>query len=233
MVRKIIFGLLMTLLALSLIGCGEDDSNKNDGTKDDNKPPANSAKAPATPADESILGVAEYSIFGESEHDAGMSAADKEKFYLQVVMSSAENFRKLYFSDENAEILALKYFAHLKDEMKISTKIIDANPEQPIVEVSATPIDSAAIQDYMANSEALAEIQSLLQQLTASGVNLEDLRADENFQTQATEIMERYIAGIPVSAEGVKTLQIKCNDADGHWVPEDPAALRNFLTGQQ
>lgn len=228
MAKRIIFGLLTALLALALVGCGGGD-DKPAG----NEKPAASSNAPATPPEEAILGIAEFSIFGNSEHDTGMSDSDKQKIHDQVVSPSIEGFKGLYFNDENAEILAERYFAHLKDNMQISTKIIDNDPAHPIVEVSATPLDAALVQEYMATSEALAEVQGALQQLTEAGIELETLRENEEFQTQAMAYMEQYVDGIPLSAEGVKTFEVKCKLENGVWVPEDPAALAKFLTSQK
>lgn len=240
MLKKIVFGLLTALLALSLVGCG--GGNDKDGNKDgdSSKKEETASNASLYPADEAVLYFAKAGTFVDMDscEALGMTDTEIEGIYNKIIAPSVAGFKGLNLNDENAEALTDRYFAYLDENMNISTQIIKDDPEHPVVQITATPLDPALIKEYMATCEPLQTVQLGIQQLTQSGLTADAMRNDEDFQRNVMSYMEQYIDGIPLSAEGPQTFEVKCkletnSNGDKIWMPEDPEGIAKFLTGQQ
>ena len=81
MIKKIIFGLLMALLALNLIGCGGDSSGSSEKKTETAKPEFS--------ADKAILGYAQIYAYGVADDDAakatGLSTKEIEEAQVQII----------------------------------------------------------------------------------------------------------------------------------------------------
>ena len=229
MLRKVLFGLLTALLALSLVGCG---GNKGgDAGKKDDK--AAEVKVEGT-ADKAVLAYAQLYAYGviedENQAAAGMTDADIEKVQEQIITPLVDAFKGYPLSDESVATMTAQYIEKLHTAMAMKATVKKEDAEHPVVELTATTINQEGAAKV---AESNADLVALG---TAYGVTEEQLKESPDFQQFALESIDKFINEFPLNAES--TLEVTCNVVEGsdgkmYYAPADPEAVAKFVTGQK
>ena len=215
MLRKILICAFMSVTLL-IAACGEE-------------------KVVGTP-DKAILAYCETITMGESPdlEAAGFSADDNKNLRKVAINVFAETFGGIVpLNEESTDELAKIFYANSKAKMTFQTKIKTEYRDQPVVELTTTPLDIAKPSGAL-NDEFIALI-GMVGKLKSDGATDEQLKENPEVQKLAVTAFGKYLAEIPVQAE--KTFEVTCKKvkgADGkvHWAPSDGNALMNFITGK-
>lgn len=231
MLKKIVFGLLTALLALSLVGCGGGDDKKG---SDDS---AKKAAVPEYSADKAVLAYAELSALGLSENSVATGLSEKDLKTIEDNWDEMmfDSFKKFPLSDESAKEMSIKFYGRMASDMEISATLKKDDPEHPVVELKAKPIDQKAAAKFATESEDIQAIGYALNELQAQGITEDDLRANEEFQSKLVEVLESYVNQIPLKDE--MTLEVTCEmlkgeDGKMYWAPVDTMEVTKFVMGQ-
>ena len=236
MFKKILFGALTILLALSLVGCGDektDDAKKNPKAEE-------KVSAPAGNADKAVLAYAQLYAYGVIEDEnmtaAGLTDKDVEKIQDQVIKPLVESFKQYPLSDESVAEMTAQYVAklHMAMEMKAAVKKDDAT--NPVVELKATTINQAGAMEVAANNESLIELGAAYGELQAQGMTEDQLKENAEFQQFALERINAFIDEFPLNPES--SIDVICEAAEGsdgkiYWAPKNPEEIAKFVTGQK
>lgn len=236
MFRKVLFGALTLLLALSLVGCG--------GKKDDAKTDAPAEqKAEATvegAPDKAVLAYAQLYAYGviedENQAAAGMQQADIDKVQEQVLSPIVDAFKMYPLSEESVADMTGKYVEKLHMAMDMKTTVKKDDKEHPVVELTATTINQEGAAKVAEENADLVALGTAYGELKANGLSDEDLKTSEDFQKFAMESIDNYINEFPLNETA--TLEVTCKAVEGsdgkmYWAPEDPTAVAKFVTGQK
>lgn len=236
MLKKILFGALTILLALSLVGCG--------GKKD-----AKPAEAPAEQKDEvavegapdkAVLAYAQLYAFGviedENQKAAGLTDADVEKVQDQVLAPIVDAFKMYPLSDESVAEMTGKYVEKLHLAMDIKATVKTEDKEHPVVELTATTINKEGAAKVAESNADLVALATAYDELKANGLTDDDLKASTDFQAFALESIDNYINEFPLNETA--TLEVTCDAVKGsdgkmYWAPQKPEAVAKFVTGQK
>lgn len=236
MFRKVLFGALTLLLALSLVGCG--------GKKDDAKADAPAeqkaeVKVEGAP-DKAVLAYAQLYAYGviedENQAAAGMQQADIDKVQEQVLSPIVEAFKMYPLSEESVADMTGKYVEKLHMAMDMKTTVKKDDKEHPVVELTATTINQEGAAKVAEENADLVALGTAYGELKANGLSDEDLKESEDFQKFAMESIDNYINEFPLNETA--TLEVTCKAVEGsdgkmYWAPEDPTAVAKFVTGQK
>ena len=236
MLKKILFGALTVLLALSLVGCG----GKKDAAKTDAPAEQKAEVAVEGTPDKAVLAYAQLYAYGviedENQAAAGLTDADIDKVQDQVLMPIVDAFKMYPLSDESVAEMTGKYVEklHVAMDMKATVKKEDA--EHPVVELSATTINQEGAAKVAAENADLVALGNAYSELKANGLSDEDLKASADFQQFAIESIDNYINEFPLNETA--TLEVTCDAVKGsddkmHWAPQNPEAVAKFVTGQK
>ncbi len=213
---RIALTMVALLAVLCLAGCG--------------------AEKPKESADKAVLGWAEMYAYGVSDNESatGMTKAQSDQVSEKVIGDMLKAFSMFPLSQQNVEAMTTEYITKLQAAMEIKTKIKKDDAEHPVVEVSAAVIDHQGADKLAQTSEDMIALGVVLGQLRAQGFTDEQLKADADFQNAVMECVRSYVDEIPLKA--TQTFEVKCSadkgdDGKMYWVPEDPQALMNFITG--
>ena len=214
MLRKVFFGMLTLLLALSLVGCDGGDKPVE---------PANNKVA----ADKMVLTYAELLATGESANDVGLS--DEEK--SELVNFAAQNVIKfcgdpMPVSEKSGQTIGNKIHELSKKNMKFTVTLKNDDPEHPVVELKTTPWTSSGTESKTDYSKKWIDMNVKLHE---GGATAEQIRENSEFQDLTIKALTESFDTIVFNTE--KTLDITCNEVNGHWAPENVADLYNFLMG--
>ena len=217
MLKKILICAVM-IASMLIVGCGEE-------------------KIIGTP-DKAVLAYAEIAMTGESENlsAAGFSEDDKNKIRQAVANNFIASVSDIVpLSDTSAQELAQIYFDRLKGNVAFKTTL-KSEGEQPIVELTTTPIDYAASAKSAGKNDELIALLGMVGKLKSEGVTEEQLKASPDVQRLAVSAFSKYIAGISFQPE--KTFEIPCQKSEGtdgnaHWMPVDGKNLIDLITGQK
>jgi len=239
MLKKLLFGTLTCLLALSLVGCG--------GKKEEPKPAADTKPAAQTEtkteavkvestADKAILAYAQLYAYGlaEDEKAAGMTDADTKPIEDKVIGDLLKAFSAFPLSDENVENATATYIQKLHNGMEIKTTIKKDDPTAPVVEVSLETIDQAGAAQVAATNEDLQALTAALQELHQQGITDDQLKENAEFQDAVLQVIDSYTNEIPLKARTSKDFTckaVKGSDGKMYWAPEDVEALAKFVNG--
>ena len=238
MLRKILFGALTLLLALSLVGCGGD---KKDAKKDDAAPKAEEkAEMPAGSPDKAVLAYAQLYAYGVIEDEnmaaAGMTDKDVEKVQEQVIGPLVESFKQYPLSDESVAEMTGQYVAKLHAGMNMKATVKKEDATNPVVELTATTIDQAGAAKVAENNADLVALGAAYGELQAQGLTEAQLKESPEFQEFALESINNFIGEFPLNPES--SIEVTCKAVQGsdgkmYWAPEDPTAVAKFVTGQK
>ena len=118
--------------------------------------------------------------------------------------------------------------------MNLKAKVKKDDSENPVVELTATPVDKAELDKLLQTNEDLLALGVVLGMAQQQGV---DVRNDASYQQGAMDVLRKFIDEIPYDEE--KTLDVPCQlvkSDDGktlHWAPKDPKAIQKFLDGEK
>lgn len=243
MFKKLMFGALTLLLALTLVGCG----GKKDEAKPDAKPAeqTETAKPEAKPeaakpefaADKAILAYAQLFAYGvpEDEKAAGMTEADMKPMQEKTIGALLQAFNQFPLSDENVQNATASYVEKLHKGMEIKTTLIKDEPGQPIVEVSLEPLDAEGAAQVSQTNEDVQALASALEQLHNEGITDDQLKQNPEFQAAVLEVIDNFTNEYPLKPRVSKEFTCKVvqgSDGKMYWAPEDPEALAKFVMGQ-
>ena len=236
MVRKILFGALTLLLALSLVGCGA----KKDAAKTDAPAEQKAEVAVEGTPDKAVLAYAQLYAFGviedENQAAAGMTQADIDKVQDQVLAPVVNAFKEYPLSDESVAEMTGRYVEKLHTAMDMKATVKKEDKEHPVVELTATTINQEGAAKVTESNEDLVALGNAYGELKANGLTDEDLKASADFQAFALDSIDKYIDEFPLNEAA--TLEVTCKAVEGsdgkmYWAPEDPAAVAKFVTGQK
>ena len=237
MLKKILFGALTVLLALSLVGCG--------GKKDEAKPAEAPAEKKAEVAvegapDKAVLAYAQLYAYGiiedENQAAAGLTDADIDKVQDQILMPIVDAFKMYPLSDESVAEMTSKYIEKLHMAMDIKATVKKDDKEHPVVELSATTINQEGAAKVATENADLVALGTAYGELKAQGLTDEDLKASADFQKFALESIDNYINEFPLNETA--TLEVTCDIVEGsddkmHWAPQNPEAVAKFVNGKK
>ena len=236
MLKKILFGALTVLLALSLVGCG----GKKDAAKTDAPAEQKAEVAVEGAPDKAILAYAQLYAYGviedENQAAAGLTDADIDKVQDQVLMPIVDAFKMYPLSDESVAEMTGKYVEKLHVAMDMKATVKTEDKEHPVVELSATTINQEGAAKVAAENADLVALGNAYSELKANGLSDEDLKASADFQQFAIESIDNYINEFPLNETA--TLEVTCDAVKGsddkmHWAPQNPEAVAKFVTGQK
>ena len=228
MLKKLLFGALTCLLALSLVGCGGKKeeptpaADNNPAAQTETKPEA--AKVEST-ADKAILAYAQLYAYGlaEDEKAAGMTDADTKPVEEKVIGDLLKSFSAFPLSDENLQNATAEFIQKLHNGMEIKTVLKKDDPTAPVGAAQAA-----------ANSEDLKALNEALQELHAQGITDDQLKENAEFQEAVLQVIDSYTNEIPLKAR--TSMDFTCTAVQGsdgkmYWAPADVEALAKFVNG--
>ena len=237
MLRKILFGALTVLLALSLVGCGaKKDAAKTDAPAEQK---AEEVTVEGTP-DKAVLAYAQLYAYGiiedENQAAAGLQQADIEKVQDQVLAPVVDAFKMYPLSDKSVEEMTAQFVGKLHTAMDIKATVKTEDKEHPVVELKATTINQEGAAKVAEENADLVALGTAYGELKAQGLTDDDLKASEDFQQFALESIDKYINEFPLNEE--MTLEVTCEAAKGsdgkmYWAPQNPEAVAKFVSGQK
>lgn len=229
MLRKIVFGLLTALLALSLVGCG---GNADSGKKVEPEP------KPEFSADEAILAYAQLYAYGlaadETQAATGLTNAEIEQLQREFIEPMNDAFKGYPLSDENVQKMTAKFVKNLRLKMDIKTKIIKDDLKNPVVELTATTIKNEELDDVTEKNTDLVALGVAMGELQKQGMTEEQLKANPEFQKFVLESLSRFIDEFPLNPEA--SISVPCKMIQGfdgkmYWAPVDADKIKNFVAG--
>ena len=179
MLKKILFGALTVLLALSLVGCGA----KKDANADKKDAEQKAEVTVEGTADKAVLAYAQLHAYGmvedENKTAAGLSDADIEKGKEQVLAPIVDTFKDYPLSDESISEMTDKYVEKLHAAMDIKATVKTEDKEHPVVEVTATTINKEGLAKVAAENSDLSKKakSSKILRLNQSTISLTNSRS--------------------------------------------------------
>lgn len=239
MLRKVLFGALTLLLALTLIGCG---AKKDDAKKDDAAAPKTEEKveAPTGTPDKAVLAYAQLYAYGVIEDEnmaaAGMTDKDIEKVQDQVLAPIVDAFKQYPLSDESVAEMTGQYVGKLHTAMDMKATVKKEDATNPVVELKATTINQAGADEVAKNNADLVTLGEAYGELQAQGLTEAQLKESPEFQQFALEAINKFIDEFPLNPEA--TLEVTCEAVKGsdgkmYWAPKNPEEVAKFVTGQK
>lgn len=237
MLKKILFGALTVLLALSLVGCGA----KKDAAKPAEAPAEQKAEVTVEGSpDKAVLACAQLSAYGktdaENQKAAGLTDEQVKGIKEKVLTPFVDAFKMYPLSDESVTKMTDKYVEKLQAATNIKATVKTEDKEHPVVELSAVTINQEGAAKLTETNEDLTTLATAYNELKAQGLTDEDLKTSPDFQQFALESIDNYINEFPLNPEA--KLEVTCEAAKGsdgkmHWAPQNPEAVAKFVNGQK
>ena len=213
--KKLLLPLVAILATFLIAGCGDDK--------------------PKDSADKAVLAYAELYAYGDTDKTeaTGMTKAQKEQISQALHSETDEMFKSMMLSHDNAVAITDYYIADRKANMELKAKVKKDDAKNPVVELTATPIDSKGASAQMEQNSDVVAMGVYIGLAQQQGV---DVRTDPVYQQGAMETLRAVIDEMPYDDE--KTLDVTCElvkSDDGktlHWAPKDPQAIKKFLDGE-
>ncbi len=213
--KKLLLPLVAILATFLIAGCGDDK--------------------PKDSADKAVLAYAELYAYGDTDKTeaTGMTKAQKEQISQALHSETDEMFKSMMLSHDNAVAITDYYIADRKANMELKAKVKKDDAKNPVVELTATPIDSKGASAQMEQNADVVAMGVYIGLAQQQGV---DVRTDPVYQQGAMETLRAVIDEMPYDDE--KTLDVTCElvkSDDGktlHWAPKDPQAIKKFLDGE-
>ena len=213
--KKLLLPLVAILATFLIAGCGDDK--------------------PKNSADKAVLAYAELYAYGDTDkvEATGMTKAQKEQISEALHSETDEMFKSMMLSHDNAVAITDYYIADRKANMELKAKVKKDDAKNPVVELTATPIDAKGASAQMEQNSDVVAMGVYIGLAQQQGV---DVRTDPVYQQGAMDTLRAVIDAMPY--EGEKTLDVTCElvkSDDGktlHWAPKDPQAIKKFLDGE-
>ena len=237
MVKRILFGALTLLLALTLVGCG---GKKNaDADKKDQTAQKTEIVAPEGSADKAILAYAQLCAYGMPDDDAlkaaGLTEKDVAAAKEKVVDPLLKSFSQYPLNDESINRIKKEYPEKLQAAMEIKATVKTDDKEKPVVELTATTINKDGAAKVAEENADLMALATAFDELKVQGLTDEDLKASEDFQAFALESLDKYVNEFPLNEQAsVDVICVVKQGEDGktYWAPEDISVVEKFVTGE-
>mgnify|MGYP002863872700 CR=1 FL=1 len=195
MLKKILVCTL-TLVALLIIGCGEE-------------------KVVGTP-DKAILAYCEIITMGESPNMAAAGFTDKDNKNLRNMLTKvfAEPFDAIVpLSDETTDAIANIFYENSKAKMTFQAKIKSEDGDKPVVELTTTPLDMyKAVSTSGVNDELIALI-GMVGKLKSDGMTDDQLKDNPEVQKLAIEACKKNMQAVLFGNE-VPKVRVQKDGAD-------------------
>ena len=213
--KRLLLPLIAVLTLMLAAGCGDDK--------------------PKESADKAVLAYAELYAYADTDKlsATGMTEAQKKQISQALLTESDQMFQSFMLSESNAMEITDYYIADRKENMELKAKVKKDDAKNPVVELTATPIDTRGAKQQMDKNEDLVAMGVYIGLAQQQGV---DVRTDATYQQGAVEILKAVIDDMPYDSE--KTLDVTCElvkSDDGkalYWAPKDPQVIRKFLDGE-
>ena len=213
--RRLLLPLIAALTLMVAAGCGDDK--------------------PKESADKAVLAYAELYAYADTDKlsATGMTNAQKEQISQALLTESDQMFQSFMLSESNAMEITDYYLADRKANMELKAKVKKDDAKNPVVELTATPIDAKGASAQMEQNADVVAMGVYIGLAQQQGV---DVRTDPVYQQGAMDTLRAVIDAMPY--EGEKTLDVTCElvkSDDGktlHWAPKDPQAIKKFLDGE-
>ena len=213
--KRLLLPMIAILATLLVAGCGDDK--------------------PKESADKAVLAYAELYAYGDTDkvEATGMTKAQKEQISEALHSETDEMFKSMMLSHDNAVAITDYYIADRKANMELKAKVKKDDAKNPVVELTATPIDAKGASAQMEQNSDVVAMGVYIGLAQQQGV---DVRTDPVYQQGAMDTLRAVIDAMPY--EGEKTLDVTCElvkSDDGktlHWAPKDPQAIKKFLDGE-
>ena len=195
------------------------------------------AKAPKYGADKAILAYTEAYAFGSPSDSRyiGLTKNDIAEIKRQINAKIAGDFEEFCLSEDSVNKLTDVYVKKIKSEMDIKTAIKEKSKVSPVVSLTATILDSEALDKQAKSDKNLQALLSSIATLRSQGKTEGDLLKDTNLQKKSVDSLTNFIKGLSIYKE--KSLSVKCKQITGedeklYWAPVDPETLMNFVLGK-
>ena len=228
MFKKSFAAMMALVLVFFVAGCGGNGGGEQKKAE---------VEKPQYSADQAVQSYAELYAFGMTNHmaEAGLSDADVKTVEDKIVGDLVNAFSQFPLSDDNIAEMTGVYVGTLSNAMGIKTTLKTDDPESPVVTLSARTLDQEAVAQEASQNEDLLALGMALGALQAEGITLDELKADEEFQTAAMNAIKSFIEKAPLTAE--KSIDITCEKvkgADGklYWAPKNLNEVVNFVQGK-
>ena len=213
--RRLLLPLIAALTLMVAAGCGDDK--------------------PKESADKAVLAYAELYAYADTDKlsATGMTEAQKKQITDALMAESDQMFQSFMLSESNAMEITDYYLADRKANMELKAKVKKDDAKNPVVELTATPIDAKGASAQMEQNSDVVAMGVYIGLAQQQGV---DVRTDPVYQQGAMDTLRAVIDAMPY--EGEKTLDVTCElvkSDDGktlHWAPKDPQAIKKFLDGE-
>ena len=214
--KRLLLPLVAILATFLIAGCGDDK--------------------PKESADKAVLAYAELYAYADTDKLAatGMTKEQKEQIIEALRSETDDMFKSMMLTDDNATAITDYYIADRKANLELKAKVKKDDAKNPVVELTATPVDSKGASEQMDKNEDLIAMGVYIGLAQQQGL---DVRTDPVYQQGAMETLKHFIDEIPYDNE--KTLDVPCEmvkSDDGktlHWAPKDPKAIQKFLDGEK
>ena len=180
------------------------------------------------------MAYAEIFAFGSSDNFSatGLSQAQENSISAEVTKNLMAAFKDYPLSDRNISALHAKYISKLKAAMNIQIKIKKKNKRNPVVEVTAATVNADLAKRASINENLLA-LSYEMHQRQNEGATFSTLKNDLQFQNTTFQALSSFIDRLPLNK--TKTFEVACKIIEGYdgnfyYAPENPDALKNFLT---
>lgn len=145
----------------------------------------------------------------------------------------ARTYKESPLSDETFATLKTKYILNLRRVVNLDTRLKESDGSNPVVELTAAPVDFDEIDSAAAADEGLQELVAMLAQRRANGLTHADIKADKNFQSAACEKFGRFLENLTPGER--KSIDVECEvvigeDGNKYWVPKDREILAEFFS---
>ncbi|MBR2179312.1 MAG: hypothetical protein IJ862_02810 [Selenomonadaceae bacterium] len=195
------------------------------------------SSAPKYGADKAILAYAEAYAFG-SPNDSryiGLSKNDIVEIKRQLTAKIAGDFEEFCLSEDSVNKLTDVYVKKIKSEMHIKTTIKEKSKESPVVNLTATILDSESLDKQAKSDKKLQALLSSISKLKNEGKTEAYFLKDSDLQKKSVDSLTDFINGLSINQE--KTLSVKCKKITGedeklYWAPENPEEVMNFVLGK-
>ena len=228
MFRKSFTALMALVLMVLVAGCG------NSGGGEQKKA---EVEKPQYAADQAIMGYAELYAFGVTEHmtEAGLTDNDVKPVEEKIIGDLVNSFSQFPLNEENVANMMGKYVEVFDKAMGIKTTLKTDDPENPVVTLTARTINQAGATEAATQNEDLLALGMAMGALEASGITVDELKQNDEFQAAAVEAITKFIESIPMNEE--KSIDITCEKVKGvgdklYWAPKDPNEVMNFVQGK-
>ena len=195
---------------------------------------AQSAKADFG-AEKAVLAYAQVYAYGSSPYaeKVGFSKDDMTDIQKLTYNRLRDSFKQFCLSDESLQKITDAYIKKMETSMNIATKLKVADKKNPVVTLTAKVLDEESFEKQATEDTNIQGLAfGIMGTMNLEGKTEAELKADAEVQKALQEGIGNFIDGLDFGqAKSMDFTCTKVKGADGktNWVPQDTAALYNFL----